>query len=111
MKSFTVNGVKYTAKEFSYNVICDLEEMGVQLSDFGTKPMSMVRAYLSICAGKDADFAGKEIEEHIIKGGSLEDIMNAISDAMDKSGFFQALNSRTESNTTEGTETEKSEKK
>ena len=111
MKSFTVNGVKYTAKEFTYNVICDLEDMGVQLSDFGAKPMSMVRAYLSICAGKDADFAGKEIEEHIINGGSLEDIMNAMSDAMDKSGFFRALNNRTESDTSEGTETEKPEKK
>ena len=30
-KSFTVNGVTYTAKPFTYNVICDLEDMGVSL--------------------------------------------------------------------------------
>ncbi len=111
MKTFTVNGVTYTAKEFTYNVICDLEDMGVQLSDFGAKPMSMVRAYFSICAGKDLDFVGKEIEAHIIAGGNLEGIVQTISDAMESSGFFQALQKRENSDTTTGTETESKAKK
>jgi len=111
MKTFTVNGVTYTAKEFSYNVICDLEDMGVSLSDFGTKPMSMVRAYFSICAGKDIEFVGKEIESHIIAGGNLEEIIQVISESMESSGFFQALQSRTTSNPTSGEKAESKEKK
>jgi len=111
MKTFTVNGVTYPAKEFSYNVICDLEDMGVQLSDFGTKPMSMVRAYFSICAGKDLEFVGKEIEAHIIAGGNLEEIIQTISDAMESSGFFQALSSRTNSNPATSEETPSKTKK
>jgi len=105
MKSFTVNGVSYVAKDFNFNTVCDLEDKGVALSDIGNKPMSMLRAYISICSGRDMDFAGDQIEQHIIAGGNFEDVMQIISDKMEESGFFRALQNRAESNPTEGTET------
>lgn len=104
-KSFTVNGVTYVAKDFSFNTICDLEEMGVALSDFSSKPMSVVRAYLAVCADKDFEFAGSEIQKHVIAGGTFEDMMKIMADKMDESDFFQALQNRTESDPTTGTET------
>ena len=110
MKSFTVNGVDYVAKDFNFNTVCDLEDMGVALADIGNKPMSMLRAYISICSGRDMEFAGEQIEQHIIKGGNFEDVMQIISEKMEESGFFRALQNRTESNPAEGTETT-SEKK
>ena len=96
MKSFTVNDHKYVAKDFTYNVVCDLEDMGVSLSDFKAKPMSVLRAYLAICADRDMDFAGEEIQAHVIAGGSFDEMMNAMSEKMDESDFFRALQSRTE---------------
>lgn len=111
MKSFTVNNKKYVAKDFTYNVVCDLEDFGVSLSDFKAKPMSVIRAYLAVCADKDMEFAGDEIQAHVIAGGNFEEMMNCMSAKMDESDFFRALQSRTEDNPTEGTETESKAKK
>lgn len=92
MNTFTVNGKEYNAKAFDFNLVCDLEDMGISLQEAANKPMSMVRAYFGLCAGKRKEYAGKEMELHIIGGGTFEDIMNAMSDEMEKSDFFRNLN-------------------
>ena len=91
MKTFTINGKEYKAKAFDFNLVCDLEDMGIALAEAGKEPMSMVRAYFGICAGKDRDFAGKEMEQHLINGGDFEEVMNAMSEEMEKSDFFRSL--------------------
>lgn len=103
MNTFTVNGTEYKAKAFDFNLICDLEDMGISLEQAGNKPMSMVRAYFGLCAGKGKEFAGKEMEAHIIGGGTFDDIMNAMSDEMEKSDFFRNLNKKAETEVTEST--------
>ena len=89
--NFTVNGKTYKAKPFDFNMICDLEGMGISLQDASNKPMSMVRAYFGMCMGRDNATAGREMEQHIIGGGTFDDIMSAMSDEMEKSDFFRAL--------------------
>ena len=111
MKTFTVNGITYSAKPFTFNTVCDLEEMGVSMQDMQKKPMSVVRAYFTICTGKDQDFAGEEIEKHVIAGGNFNDVIEAMSEEMDKSDFFRALQNRETNNPTEGTETQSKAKK
>lgn len=106
MNTFEVNGVTYTAKAFTYNVICDLEDMGVSLQDMQNKPMSVVRAYFAICAGKGSEFAGEQIEAHVIKGGDFSAVLEAMNNEMEKSDFFRALQNRENSNHSEGTEAE-----
>lgn len=91
MNTFTVNGTEYNAKEFDFNLVCDLEDMGISLEKAQDKPMSMVRAYFAFCSGKGKAFAGREMQEHVVKGGSLEDVTKAMSEAMEKSDFFRAL--------------------
>ena len=111
MNTFEINGVKYTAKPFTYNTICDLEDMGVSLQDMQNKPMSVVRAYFAICAGKGAEFAGEQVEAHIIKGGNFNDVLEAMNAEMEKSDFFRALQSRENGNSSENEETESKAKK
>lgn len=106
MRTFTVNGKEYKSKEFDFNLICDLEDMGVSLEKASDKPMSMVRAYFGLCAGRGNEYAGKEMEEHIISGGSLEDVMNVMSEEMEKSDFFRNLNKGTGQEVTESPEKE-----
>ena len=89
---FEVNGNKYAAKAFTFNTICDLEEMGVALSDAKKKTMSVARAYFAICANMDAESAGQELEQHVINGGSFDGIMKAMVSEMEKSDFFRTLN-------------------
>ncbi len=101
MNTFTVNGKEYKAKPFDFNLVCDLEDMGISLEQAANRPMSMVRAYFGLCAGKDKEFSGKEIEAHIVGGGAFDEIMNAMSDEMEKSDFFRNLGKKTETETAE----------
>lgn len=107
MNTFIVNGTEYKAKPFDFNLVCDLEDMGISLEEAGRKPMSMVRAYLGLCTGKGKEYAGKELEAHITGGGKFDEIMTAMSDEMEKSDFFRNLSKTTEADT----ETAKTEKK
>lgn len=90
MRIFTINGKTYRAKPFDFNLLCDMEDMGVSVGE-KSKSLSMLRAYLAICAGKDNEFAGEEINQHIINGGSLESAFEALKKEMEASDFFQAL--------------------
>lgn len=113
MNTFTVNGTEYKAKPFDFNLVCDLEDMGISLEEAGRKPMSMVRAYFGMCMGKGKDVAGKELERHIVGGGKFDDIMTAMSDEMEKSDFFRNLSKteETETATDKTAEIEETEQK
>lgn len=113
MNAFTVNGTEYKAKPFDFNLVCDLEDMGVSLEEAGKKPMSMVRAYFGLCVGKGKEYAGKELEAHIIGGGKFDEIMTAMSDEMEKSDFFRKLSktAETETATDKTAETAETEQK
>lgn len=91
MKTFKINGKEYGAKPFDFNLVCDLEDMGISLYEAGKKPMVIIRAYFAFCAGISKELAGKELESHMINGGSFEDIFNAMSEEMEKSDFFRSL--------------------
>lgn len=110
MKTFKVNGKEYKAKAFDFNLICDLEDMGISLGQAENKPMSMVRAYFGLCAGRDKEFAGKEMEAHIVGGGKFDDILGAMSDEMEKSDFFRNLKEKKEQEVAESPD-EEAEKK
>jgi hypothetical protein len=87
--TITVNGRQYKAPEITFNAICDLEAMGVDLQGKGNL-LNKLRGYLAL-ALKDIDLAGNEIEEHLIAGGTLEEMTIAFTEAVENSRFFQAL--------------------
>lgn len=88
MRRIVINGREYAAKPFDFNMICDLEDLGVSIEDIERKPVSIVRAYAGICMGKSAKESGIEIQEHLLNGGSFDDIMKVISKEMEESDFF-----------------------
>ena len=97
---FAINGKTYKAKEFDFNTVCDLEDMGISLETMQNKPLSMVRGYFALCTGRDKTYAGKEIEQHIINGGKMDEITEIMSQKMNDSDFFHSLKSdETESDT------------
>ena len=64
--TFTVNGRKYIGRVFDFNTAADLDFMGLSVSDFGKKNLAMARAYLALYNGNDVEWAGREIQAHIV---------------------------------------------
>lgn len=100
--TIVVNKRKYTAKEFDFNFLCELSESGIDIQDMRKKIMPSLRVYVAYCMGVDTDIAGEEINQHIINGGTIEDIANVFSEKAENSDFFQAIdrNSEQENKTT-----------
>lgn len=91
-----INGKTYTPVELDFNTVCKLEDMGVSIVDMQNKNMSLIRAYAAICMDVDNEAAGTEIQEHVIGGGDFKEIADAFGKEVEKSGFFQALKKKSE---------------
>ena len=89
-RKFEINGKEYDSIPFTFNTVCELEEKGISLDDFDTRNLSILRAYFALAVG-DVVTAGNEIEAHIIGGGDLSSLMEAIGYEMENSGFFNAI--------------------
>ena len=107
VKTFTVNNKEYKAKPFDFNLVCDLEDMGISMREINKKQMATMRAYFALCAGIRNEQAGKEMEAHVIAGGNFEEISAALNEEMDKSDFFRALFKTAEEESTENQKEEK----
>lgn len=91
-----INGKGYPTKEITFNTVCQFEDMGVPMSDIEAKSIMFIRAYAAMCMGVKADQAGEEIEKHILNGGTMEELADVLRQAVEESGFFQALSKRAE---------------
>lgn len=99
MTRFTINKKTYTAKPFDYNLICDLEELGCSLEKMKTQQTASLRAYFALCAEINTKDAGEELENHMINGGNLKEIVTAFEKELEKSEFLNAIkNSSSEEN-------------
>lgn len=111
MRIFTINNKRYNSVEADFNMICDFELKGVQLQNISKVPTTAIRAYFSYCSGLDEETAGREISAHMMNGGDLSGISDALREAIEESDFFRALTKReTEETPEEVKETGKSKK-
>ncbi len=101
MNTFTINEKEYKARPFDFELVCDLEDMGIEISEIGQKQLSFIRAYFGICAGLSKKEAGKQIEAHIANGGDFTELSNIISKEVEKSDFFHSLQKKTQTEITE----------
>ncbi len=91
MRTITVNGKKYNARPFDFNLIIDLEDMGISMTDMSSKPTGTLRAYVALCMGIDKDVAGIEMQNHLINGDNFDAIAKVMGEEMEESDFFRAL--------------------
>lgn len=91
MHTFKINNKDYKTVPFDFNVVCDLEDLGVSIEQAGDKPVSLIRAYFSLCARISVEEAGREISNHIKNGGNLDEISEVMNAEIEESDFFQAL--------------------
>lgn len=94
--TFKINNTVYKATPFDFNLICELEDMGISMTDLKNKPMSAVRAYFAISSGLDKESAGLEMQSHIVNGGNFDNVIKAMTTELEKSDFFQTLSKTAE---------------
>lgn len=85
----TLNGVAYPAKEITFNDFCTFEEMGVDIQSIERKPLSFLRVYIALCMKTSLENAGDAMQKYIEDGGQMEDLLSAMSEAIENSGFFR----------------------
>lgn len=96
MESLKINGKSYPARELDFNFICDLAENGIGIDELAKKIIPAVRVYAAFCMGTTTDIAGEELNQHVINGGKLNDLVDMFSKKAESSDFFQALGKNTE---------------
>ena len=91
MRTFELNGKTVKAVPADYNLFCELSLADIELDQVFTKPMAVARFYVATCLGISIENAGKEIENHIINGGNLDDVLEVFRTELEESGFFRHL--------------------
>lgn len=87
-----INGVEYDTKDLDFtNILCDLEDMDIDIMAMNTdnmKPFSLCRGIISVYTGeKDLRKCGKLLSEHLKNGGTLDEILDPFTEAMEEAGF------------------------
>lgn len=93
----TAKGTKeYKTKDFDFvNVMCDLEDRGVDImkmmdseNPMDGKVFSTMRIILATLIGeKDLAKAGHVLTEHLRNGGQMDEIFNVFTEVMETAGF------------------------
>ena len=89
--TFTINGNKYEAAKYDFNTHCEFDSLGVNVLSLRENPLPVLRAYLSISSGMSLVECGKELEQHIIKGGDFAEMITVLAKEMNASDFFMAI--------------------
>ena len=91
MNKVTINEREYTIPEVDFDAVCELEEKGVDLLAADAKHPKLaitLRGIVAWIMGVPEKVASREIMDHIQKGGNIIEILNAVTEAMQDSGFF-----------------------
>lgn len=92
-----LNGKEYKIPEITFDMVCELEDAGISLTDIGKpkkKAMSIVRAFVKLATGLENEQVSDLIEDHLVNGGSFEGIFEEINKALSESRFFQKMAER-----------------
>lgn len=89
-KTVVVNGKEIAIKKIDFNAVCELEDLGFNITNIKDKTFSTIRALVAFNMGIDVVKASAEIEEHLKNGGTITDLTPMI-EAVADSDFFQSL--------------------
>lgn len=93
--------LKFNGKDLklvlNYNTMCELEEMGLSITEIDKTPMRILRAVIYVSLKKEEpkitlEKVGEYITSFLGEGGTIEDISKEFEGAIEESGFFPKNN-------------------
>ena len=91
-----INGTEYTTPALTFANLCRLEEFGLTVNDMAKRPLGFLAAFAALAIDGDLEAGKAAIEAHIQSGGTIDEISDALSKAVDESGFFKGANQEEE---------------
>ena len=91
MKTIHINGKTYQGAEMTFNNVCRMEEMDAPVTLGAKVSFSLLRGYLALCMNTTKENAGEELEKHITNGGTMDELSEAMAEAIETSDFFRKL--------------------
>jgi hypothetical protein len=89
MEKFTVNGKEYYTQDLNFEFLVMLDKNDIKVTNI--LGLAAVNCFLAYCGRFDEKTASKEITEHIMNGGKLDELTEIYGKALEESGFFRAL--------------------
>lgn len=88
-----INNKNYVVPELGFKHMTKLEDMGFVMDEVlrKNKSFSLVAGFVAIVVDCDREHAEYLCEQHVLGGGSFENIQSAFIEAMEKSAFFKKL--------------------
>lgn len=90
MKNVVINNKTITLKPIDFGAICDLEELGFNVTSVSNRAFSSIRCAVAYQMGITLEEASAEIENHVKNGGGISDFTPFL-EAITESDFFQNL--------------------
>lgn len=100
MMNIRINHKEYTVPELGFKDMVYIEDMGFSVLDLFQKQkfFSLAVAFTAVCVGCGKEEAEKICEQHVLGGGSLEELCQQIMKLVEESGFFKKLLRGTQKN-------------
>ena len=85
-----INGKDFSVMEVTFNHVCALEDMGIDLGSSG-KTLSTLRAFVALALDETVEEAGADIEKYVEEGNDLKELVSVMTESMEKICCFRAL--------------------
>lgn len=91
-----INNIEYTTPALTFANLCKLEDWGLTVNDMAKRPLGFLAAFTALAIGSNLEDGKAAIEAHIQSGGTVDEISDELSKAVDESGFFKGANQEEE---------------
>lgn len=88
-----INNKKYTVPQLGFKHFVQMEEMGFVVQDMLSKNQvfSTVTAFTGVITGLNREESENLVQQHILGGGKISEIMEAFNNAAMESDFFRKM--------------------
>lgn len=90
-REIEINGRKFKAAEITFGTVKRLSQLGVDFNHLSKDMFTLVSAYVQVSSRLSEVAVDELIQQHVLKGGTFESILDVFQAEMDDSDFFQAL--------------------
>lgn len=86
-----INQKEYTISGLGFKDMVQMEDMGFSVLDLfqNQKVFSLATAFVGVCADCGKEEAERLCEQHVLGGGSIEELCQIFMKLVEESGFFK----------------------